>query len=168
MNEVKYIRLTQTGVTNFLYCGDYFLFLKRKDTKRVDPGRLNGIGGRLEKGEDYLTAAIRETEEETGYVVKQEDVKLCGVVKLEEGYQEDWVMCFFKIKVPDMNIPVGTETEDGKLIWLHKDKVLDTEYEMVDDIQYCFRDIIEEKNIFFMTAVMDDKQKVITFTKSII
>ena len=111
--EDKYIRKVQTSVTNFIYCGDYYLFLKRNPNKRIDPGKLNGVGGRLEPGEDYFAAAIRETKEETGYDVAPEDVKLTGVVKLEGGYDEDWVMCFFKIKVPNKKIPIGTKTNDG-------------------------------------------------------
>jgi hypothetical protein len=48
MDDDKYIRKVQTSVTNFIYCGDDYLFLKRNLNKRVDPGRLNGVGGRLE------------------------------------------------------------------------------------------------------------------------
>ncbi len=160
MTDQKYIRKVQCSVTNFIYCGDEFLFLHRNASKRIDPNRLNGIGGRLESGEDYLAAAIRETKEETGYEVNPEDIKLAGVVKLEGGYPEDWIMCFFKIKVNTKNIPLGNETEDGKLVWIDKDKVLDTEYDLVDDLYYSFKDIIEGKNIFFMTATLDDNEKI--------
>ena len=158
--DKKYIRKVQTSVTNFIHCGDEYLFIKRNLNKRVDPGRLNGIGGRLEPGEDYFNAAIRETKEETGYEVSPDDVKLAGVVKLEGGYKEDWVMCFFKIKVSDKNIPLGDKTEDGNLIWLNKDYVLNSEYELVDDIYYCFKDIVSEDNIFFITAKLNDDQKI--------
>ena len=160
MQDQKYIRKVQCSVTNFIYCGDEFLFLHRNANKRIDPNRLNGIGGRLESGEDYLAAAIRETKEETGYDVKNEDIKLAGVVKLEGGYSEDWVMCFFKIKVDTKNIPLGNETEDGKLVWIDKDKVLDSEYDLMDDLYYSFKDIIKGENIFFMTATLDDNEKI--------
>lgn len=160
MKDDVYIRKVQTSVTNFLYCGDDYLFIKRNLNKIIDPGRLNGVGGRVEPGENYLTAAIRETEEETGYKVEPNDVKLVAVGKLEGGYQEDWVMCFFKIKVTNKDIPVGEETEDGDLIWLNKDKVLDSEYELVDDINYCFKDIIEGEKIVFFTAKVGEDQKI--------
>lgn len=158
-HEQKYVRKVQTSVTNFLYCGDEYLFLKRHENKRVDPGCLNGIGGRLEPGEDYLTAAIRETQEETGYVIGPEHLKLAGVVKLEGGYDEDWVMCFFSIRVSNKHVPIGAKTEDGDLVWIHKDKVLDSEYKLVDDLNYCFKDIVERKRIFFLTAKVDDSKK---------
>jgi 8-oxo-dGTP pyrophosphatase MutT (NUDIX family) len=128
--------------------------------KRVDAGRLNGIGGRLEPGENYLDAAIRETEEETGFRVAPQDVSLAGLVKLEGGYQEDWVICFFKINVPSRHLPRGAASEDGELLWLHKDKVLDSEYELVDDLNYCFKDIVAGKTVFFMTAKLNEHQKV--------
>lgn len=106
----------QTSVTCFLHHGSDYLFIKRNKDKRVDPGRLNGIGGRLEPGENFLDAAIREVKEETGYEVSPEEMKLAGVVKLEGGYQEDWVMCFFKVEVSTKEIPKGTSSEDGELI----------------------------------------------------
>ncbi len=109
-------REIRTAVTNFLYCEDEYLFLLRNKNKKVDPGRLNGVGGGVEPGENFLDAAIRETEEETGYKVRPEDMKLVGVIRLEEGYPEDWVMCFFKIKVASKNIRLGNETDDGKLL----------------------------------------------------
>lgn len=136
------------------------MFLHRNNSKRVDPNRLNGVGGRVEPGEDYLSAAIRETEEETGYRVSQEDIQLAGVVRLEGGYQEDWIMCFFKITIKDKKIPKGAETDDGRLMWINKAKVLNTEFELVDDVNYCFKEIVEGKELFFMTAQLDQNQKV--------
>lgn len=160
MKKDPHIRMVQTSVTCFLYHGDEYLFLKRSMTKRVDPGYLNGIGGRVDPGEDYLHAAIRETKEETGYNVSAEDIQLCGVVKLEGGLQEDWVMCLFKIQVKDKNIPLGNHTDDGELLWIHKDKVLDSEYKRVDDLNYCFADIVTGDKVFFMTAKLGNELKV--------
>jgi 8-oxo-dGTP diphosphatase len=158
--EKKYLRNVQSSVTCFLYSGDSYLFLKRSDNKRVDPGKLNGIGGRVEPGENFLAAAIREVEEETGYIVGPKDIKLSGVVKLEGGYQEDWIMCFFKINVNSNNIPKGSETEDGSLTWLDKDKVLDSDFELVDDLNYVFKDIVGGQETFFMTAKVGDDEKI--------
>lgn len=160
MSEQKYRRLVQTSVTLFLHCGDQYLFLKRAADKRVDAGRLNGVGGRVEPGEDYLSAAMRECIEETGYQPEYSDFKFSGVVKVEGGYDEDWVMCFFKISVPDMNIPIGTDTDDGELMWLHKDEVLASGYELVDDLNYCFEDIVNGDRQIFATYSLNDQQKV--------
>jgi 8-oxo-dGTP pyrophosphatase MutT (NUDIX family) len=160
MSKKKYQRLVQTSVTNFIHCGDDYLFVKRNPNKKIDPGRLNGIGGRLEPGEDYLHAAIRETEEETGYKVSPKDIRFSGVVKLEGGYEEDWVMGFFKIKVSSKKIPKRNKNEEGEFIWLNKDKVLDSGHKLVDDLYYSFKDVVEGKNTFFITAKVNEKHKI--------
>jgi 8-oxo-dGTP pyrophosphatase MutT (NUDIX family) len=159
-SEKKYIRKVQTSVTNFIHCGDEYLFIHRNPNKRIDPNRLNGVGGRVEPHENFLDAAIRETVEETGYKVSPDTIQLAAVVKLEGGYNEDWIMCFFKIEVLSKNIPLGDQTEDGKLVWIHKDKVLDSEYEVVDDLNYFFKDISEGKSTLFATAQMGKDQKI--------
>ena len=160
MSEEQYKRKVQTSVTLFLYCGEEYLFLKRNSRKRVDPGRLNGVGGRTEPGENYLAAAIRETREETGYEVEEKDMNLCGIVRLEGGYNEDWIMCFFKVCVPTKQVPNCMETEDGTLLWIHKDEVLDSGHELVDDLNYCFKDIVAGERIFFMNAAVGRDQKI--------
>lgn len=153
-------RLVYTSVTNFLYCGNEYLLLHRNADKTVDANRLNGIGGKLESGEDYLTAAIRETVEETGYVVTPADIRFCGVAKIEGGYQEDWVFCFFKIRVPTKNIPHGNHTKDGELMWLPADQVLNTSHELVDDLRICFPKIVEDHSIFFFHGFVNAQEKI--------
>ena len=158
MKDSNYHRLVQTSVTVFIHKDNKYLFLKRNNDMRIDPGRLNGVGGRLEQGEDYLACCIREVAEETGYTISPQNIKLSGVVKLEEGYPENWVMCFFKVKVDSTVIPKGTKTEDGELIWLDEDEVLDSKYSLVDDINYCFKDIVDEQRLFFLTAKLNSNQ----------
>jgi 8-oxo-dGTP diphosphatase len=163
--EDPYSRKVQTSVTCFLYCGDDYLFLRRNISKRIDPGKVNGVGGRLEKGEDYLTAALREIQEETGYILVKEALTFSGIIKLQEGLEEDWVLCCFKAEVPTKNIPIGTHTDDGELFWVHKDNMASVQDDFVDDINYCMEDIIEEKNIFFLTALLDEQLKVKSMSK---
>lgn len=162
MYKDTYTRLVQTSVTVFIHCKDEYLFLKRSLHKRVDPGRLNGIGGKLESGENFLTCAVRETYEETGYVIHESELQLVTVGKLQGGYPEDWVMCFFKVEVPDTKIPIGKKTEDGELVWLHKDNVLDSKYNLIDDLQYIFKDIVEGTNLVFFTAQVNKEEKIDT------
>jgi 8-oxo-dGTP diphosphatase len=153
-------RKVQTSVTNFLHCENEYLFLKRHPSKPIDPGKLNGIGGKVEPGEDYGTAAIRETFEETGYVISEKDLQLAGIVRLEGGYGDDWIMSFFTIAVTDKTIPLGTETADGEFFWIPANKVLTSGYELVDDLYYCFEDVTRGTHIFFMSATVGKDLKI--------
>ena len=69
----------------FLICGKNVLLLKGALNKRLWAGLYNGVGGHIERGEDILTAAQRELQEETGL----EEVKLI------EGFKEE-IKYFFK------------------------------------------------------------------------
>jgi len=158
------MKKTIYSVTNFLHCGNDYLFIHRtKKTNKVDGGRLNGIGGKLEKGENFLEAAIRETIEETGYQVTAKDVKLAGVVRMQGGYLDNWMMNFFKIEVSTKEIPLGNENAEGELIWLPADQVLTSGYELVDDLNYCFKDIVKNDIPFFAHAQMTKEEKVKTW-----
>lgn len=155
MTRPRPIALT---VTIFIHCGNDYLFLKRSAQKRIDPGKLNGVGGGVEPGEDYLSAAIREVSEETGYDVSK-TIEFIGLGHIQEGYPEDYLVAFFKASVTSKKIPVGDETEDGKLIWIAKDKVLDSEYGKVDDLNYIFKQVTEDKTFFF-NAQMSSPEKI--------
>jgi len=50
----------------FLMRGDRVLLIWRPPHARPFPGLFNGVGGHVERGEDILSAAVREVEEETG------------------------------------------------------------------------------------------------------
>lgn len=159
MNDT--VRLTKKSVTCFLKCGDEFLFVHRtKKGNDTDANRLNGIGGKLEHGENFLAAAIRETKEETGYLVSESDCQLVGIVSLEGGYAEDWVMNFFVITVANKNIPLGLENAEGDLMWLHKDSVLNSNFELVDDLHYLWQKIENPTGIFFAGTIVNEQEKI--------
>lgn len=57
---------------------------KRSLTKKNDPGKLTtAVSGHVGAGQDYLTAAVRETYEETGVEVKAKDLVDLGVVRAD-------------------------------------------------------------------------------------
>ncbi|OGM02451.1 hypothetical protein A2115_02670 [Candidatus Woesebacteria bacterium GWA1_41_8] len=160
-------KLTKASVTNFLYIGDYYLFIIRNSDSSVMPSQVNGIGGKLNKGEDYVSAAIRETQEETGYKVRQKDIRFCGIIKFENSGGDDWYTCFFKIQVPTKRIPIGKRINEGRLLWIHKNKVLKGKHAWADDLNYVFDDVIDGKKLFFLTVgVMDNNFKIVESCKS--
>jgi 8-oxo-dGTP diphosphatase len=161
----QYDRNTQRAVTLFLHKDDKYLLIKRSLSKIVDPGRLNGIGGRCESGENYVDTAIRETFEESGQKVAPHQIRLGGVVTLEGGYPVDWVMCFFFIDVDSFDV-VAEEGDGGELLWLTPDEIFSGKYELVDDLNFCFQDMIRGRGTVFLSAKLDENQKVVYHTKN--
>lgn len=62
--------------------GDSYLLIKGSNDKRLWPGKYNGVGGHVERGEDVLASATREFREETGLDAK---LWLCGTVMVDAG-----------------------------------------------------------------------------------
>jgi len=56
------------------------LLLSKRSTDTYNPGLWNGVGGKVEKGEDGVCAMVRETEEETGLLVPENEWRLLGVI----------------------------------------------------------------------------------------
>jgi 8-oxo-dGTP pyrophosphatase MutT (NUDIX family) len=161
----QYEKYSQRSVTIFLHHQGKYLFIKRSMTKKIDPGRLNGIGGRCESGEDFVSTAIRETAEESGQIITTDQIRLGGVVTLEGGYPTDWSMCFFIVEANSFEV-TDEETNDSELLWLTPDEIFSGKYELVDDLNYCFKDMISNKGIVFLSAKLDENQKVVYHTKN--
>lgn len=61
--------------------GDSLLLLRVPAKRGAWGGRLNGYGGHIERGEDPLSSALRETQEETGLVPTH--LRLCGTILVD-------------------------------------------------------------------------------------
>ncbi|MFN2121069.1 MAG: NUDIX hydrolase [Anaerolineales bacterium] len=69
-------------VSIYLREGDAYLLIRGSASRKRWPGKYNGVGGHLERGEDVLTAATRELEEETGL---RASLWLCGTIVVDVG-----------------------------------------------------------------------------------
>ena len=76
----RYMLIPRTII--FLRRGDLYLLIKGAPTKRLWAGKYNGVGGHVERGEDILSSAKRELEEETGLAAI---LWLCGTVIIDTG-----------------------------------------------------------------------------------
>lgn len=150
------------SVTCFIHCEQDWLFIHRtKKGHASDFGRLNGVGGKVEPGEKELDAAVREIAEETGYLVEPSVCQLKVKVMMTGGYPEDWRMSFYRVEVSSKHIPLGSENDEGQLIWLPESEVLHTSYRLVDDIYYCFDHIrSEETRIMQVEAEADQNEEI--------
>lgn len=154
------MRQSKCSVTIFLKHQDKYLVLLRSATRVVDANRLNGIGGKLEPGENYLAAAVRETQEETGFEIAEKDFKFAGFIRIEGGYPEDWLVAFFCAPAPSAEVPTGMNISEGELKWLTADEVLQGPYELVDDLHYLFPLIVQNKDTFFASAIVNSQEKI--------
>lgn len=161
------IKQTVRSVTVFLHCDGEYLFIHRtKKGTAVDFGRLNGVGGKVEVDEDFLTCAVREVREETGYHIAPADCRLAVVATLSGGYEANWDMCFFTCPVASKQVPNGMANSEGELVWLPADQVLQSGYELVDDLNYLWEDIVSERSMIFFSAQLDQQQKIVSYTKN--
>ncbi len=70
---------------SFLLRDHDVLLLRLPEDRGAWGGLYNGIGGHIEQGEDPLSAAMREINEETGLI--PERLRLCGVVTIDTREQ---------------------------------------------------------------------------------
>jgi hypothetical protein len=71
-------------------------------------------------------------------------------------------MCFFEIVVPTKSIPIGTQNDEGELIWLHKDMVLTSGYELVDDLNYLWTELSSSRQVLFVGLEVGDDEKILS------
>lgn len=151
-------------VTVFIKCKNKYLILHRNPSKKIDPDRLNGVGGKVELGESTVDAGIRETMEETGYVIAPSDLVFSGVLSLYGGYTSEFVVTFFTAHVSDDHVPHGLHTDDGNLQWMTHREFVAHPVKKCDDLNYIFDDIHENKK-FIGSAVFNDEKEIVKFTK---
>lgn len=68
--------------------GQVVLLLKKRRGPKFNIGKLNGIGGKIERGESPLQAIIREAKEETGIEDFKADWRQFATLETESGTVE--------------------------------------------------------------------------------
>ena len=91
---------------------DKILMCKR--TKEPYKGKLNLVGGKVEKDEDELHAAYRELEEETG--ITKNDIILTNLMNFEYKMLD----MELEVYVGKLNKEVKLVEEVNKLLWVNK------------------------------------------------
>ncbi len=100
----------------FITKEDKVLLLKGAPTKRLWANRYNGIGGHVERGEDVLSAARRELQEEAGLAVER--LWLCGTLMVDTGENIGIGIFIFKGEYSGGEL---RPSEEGSLEWIAPD-----------------------------------------------
>ncbi|HVS38411.1 MAG TPA: 8-oxo-dGTP diphosphatase [Gemmataceae bacterium] len=99
------------------------VLLVHRCRRPTDPhfGKYNGLGGKLEAGEDVVSCMRREIREESG--LECEELVLCGTISWPGfGKQgEDWFG--FVFRVDRWSGAPRTENPEGDLVWVDIDRV---------------------------------------------
>lgn len=88
------------------------VLLIKKNRPQWQKGKLNGIGGKMELGENFHDAIAREFEEETGVKTNKEDWSLYVCMNKTTG-QNTWSVYFFRIV---FNIKSAKTTTDEEVV----------------------------------------------------
>jgi 8-oxo-dGTP diphosphatase len=91
------------------------LLINRKKKNTFGFGKLNGIGGHIEKGEEPFESAKREILEESGLVVNSLD--LVALIFIEIGIDPGILLFVFNAKFPGGKL---VPSDEGDLIWIQK------------------------------------------------
>lgn|SRR5690606_19021552 len=90
--------------------------LIHKVNKDMNFNKYSGVGGKLEKGETPIEAAIRETKEETGLSIIP---IFKGIVNF---HSNDYVEIMYLYKAYEFE-GIITPSDEGELIWYDKEKL---------------------------------------------
>jgi 8-oxo-dGTP diphosphatase len=122
----RYMLVPRTLI--FVTHEDQLLLMKGAPHKRLWAGRYNGIGGHVEQGEDFLSAAKRELDEETG--LKNIDLWLCGTVTIDTGQNPGIALYVFRGESAEKD-PLKF-SDEGTPTWIRQSQVL--ELPLVEDL----------------------------------
>ena len=100
------------------------LLQERDEHPAIDPEKWGMCGGHLEPGEDPLTGAVRELEEETGVVLAPEELELVESLRVFHEAYDSWDrMTFYAagVDLDDDDIVCG---EGRQIVFVPAEEVL--------------------------------------------
>lgn len=141
----------------FITHNDNVLLLKGAPTKRIWPGRYNGLGGHVERDEDVLSAALREVHEEAGLEVK--NVRLRGVININTDEEAGILLFVFHAEATSPETAGSTE---GTLVWVPRTQI--STLDLVEDLPILLPRVLDapaDAPPFFATYSYDAQEHLV-------
>lgn len=156
---------TILAVIAILRCEGKFLLLKRAGDKEVDPDIYSGVGGKVEPGESFLEAIVREVKEETGLTIPSEKFHPSGIVQAPDPNDDaEWVMPIFVCDLDTQEqIP---SSEDGDFYWIDLTKI--ENLNVLPDLADFLKAITKNPNAYVLTYCKYGKDGKVVEKKSVI
>jgi 8-oxo-dGTP diphosphatase len=137
VDRERYMLVPRTLI--FIVRWTFVLLLRGSKEKRLWSDLYNGIGGHVEKGEDILSAARRELQEEAG--LECNNLFLCGIVTVDTLTNPGVGIYIFKGETSQVEI---MESKEGKLEWIEYANIY--KIPLVADLPMILPKVIELKN----------------------
>ena len=142
----------------FISKGDEILLIKGATNKRLWANLYNGIGGHIEQGEDVLSAAIRETEEESGLTCSQ--LHLVGNIMIDTNQETGISIFVFWGEYKSGSL---IESLEGTLEWVKIGQL--SKLPLVEDLHTLVPKAFkasQENTIFFARYYYDEADRLVT------
>jgi len=110
------------GCEVYVVSNNKVLLLKRSDTAKNFPGFWIGPGGHVDDGEDVLTAAIREVNEETGVLIDEQSIKL-KVLSFHHHIDKNQVWIEYLFRATINKVIETSDTNEGITKWFDVSEV---------------------------------------------
>lgn len=123
----------------FIRRGNEYLLIHKKKKNSYGYGKMNGVGGHMEKGEDPYTSARREILEETGLSISQLD--LCAILFIDIGDTPGIEVFVFRTEYDGGQIQ---QSDEGFLEWKTFEEIQSSEH-ILDDVPMLIELCIEHE-----------------------
>jgi 8-oxo-dGTP diphosphatase len=102
----------------FITRGREVLLIKGAPEKQLWANLYNGVGGHVEQGENVLSAAYRELQEETG--ITEVSLLLTAIIAIDTGERTGIGLYVFRGSLDEESVVELKPSTEGTLEWIHQ------------------------------------------------